>query len=115
MDNRTKPYAYLHIPLEGSSQPFVTTGDAPPITIARSYHLYAMSPSDSGYVPPPAGPQSVPLLVPPSVARNTAAQATFPYPTDDSQPRRHFTGGAGVGTFVDPVRGRQNTASIYGT
>ncbi|KAL0258490.1 hypothetical protein SLS55_005984 [Diplodia seriata] len=40
-------------------------------------------------------------------------QTTFPYPTDASQPRRHFTAGAGVGTFTDPTTGRANTALIY--
>ncbi|KKY21394.1 hypothetical protein UCDDS831_g04235 [Diplodia seriata] len=53
---------------------------------------------------------TAPLQAPPA---QPSRQTTFPYPTDASQPRRHFTAGAGVGTFTDPTTGRANTALIY--
>ncbi|KAK0637593.1 hypothetical protein DIS24_g10653 [Lasiodiplodia hormozganensis] len=79
----------------------------------------------SAMTPPPtpaaASSSSAPLLpvtaepLPTAEQTVVVRQPSFPFPVYHWQPRRHFSGGPGVGYFSDPARGRAVTVSIFET
>ncbi|OJD30236.1 uncharacterized protein BKCO1_6400035 [Diplodia corticola] len=117
--NNICPFLYIPLPTSPfSSQPSTASTEALSKTDTRWQNLQAMSSSNTGSAASSSSvdasrPRGIATLVPPSMANRVPRQPPFPYPSDDSQPRRYFTAGVGVGPFDNPAGGFRSTASAY--